>query len=167
MAQHGDRAAGDHGQRLHVHGEGIDLHAIDLVAGEGAGQRVDADVLRLDVAGRLVELAIERRSSRPCRSCRRGAQRRVLAQQAEHMQAALDQFLERDAVVLGDGGEPDVDFVLVVLGADVEGGAGFRQRAEPILAGDVGDVLHQLDDALAGAALAGEQAGLIERHAIA
>ena len=60
-----------------------------------------------------------------------------------------------------------MDFVLVVLGAEIEGRAGFRQRAEPILAGDVGDVFHQLDDALAGAALAGEQAGLIERHAIA
>ena len=42
----------------------------------------------------------------------------------------------------------------------------FRQRAEPILAGDVGDVLHHFDDAFAGAAFAGEQPRLIERHAI-
>ena len=59
MAQHGHRAAGNHRQGLHVHGEGIDLHAVDLVAGKGAGQRVDADIFRLDVAGGFVELPIE------------------------------------------------------------------------------------------------------------
>ena len=61
MAQHRYRTAGDHRQCLHVHGEGIDLHAVNLVAGESAGQRVDADILRLDVARGFVELAIERR----------------------------------------------------------------------------------------------------------
>ena len=56
MAEHGHRAARDHRQRLHVHGEGVDLHAVDLVAGEGARQRVDADIFGLDVASRFVEL---------------------------------------------------------------------------------------------------------------
>jgi hypothetical protein len=59
MAQDRNGAAGDHCQRLHVVGEHIDLHAIDLVAGKGAGQSIDADILRLDVACLLIELAIE------------------------------------------------------------------------------------------------------------
>jgi hypothetical protein len=54
MAEHGDGAVRHHCQGLHVHGEGIDLHAINLVAGEGARQRVDGDVFRLDVAGGFV-----------------------------------------------------------------------------------------------------------------
>ena len=116
---------GHHRQRLHVHREGVHLHAVDLVAGEGAGQRIDADVLRLDVAGGLVELAIECGRSRPCRSC--GWRRRAWhpAEQGKNVQARLDQLLERDAVVLGDGSETDVDLVLVVLGAEVERRARF------------------------------------------
>ena len=149
-----------------MHGEGVDLHPVDLVAGEGARQRVDADVLRLDVAGGLVDLAIEGGRLDPAAFAVDGAQRCVLAEQRQDMQAALDQFLERDAVVLGDRGQADVEFVLVVLGAEIERRAGFGQRAEPVLAGDMGDVLHQFDDALAGAAFAGEQPDLIERHAI-
>ena len=70
MAEHGDRAVRHHRQRLHVHGEGVDLYAVDLVTGEGAGQSVDADILRLDVAGGFVELADKDLSSRSCRSCR-------------------------------------------------------------------------------------------------
>ena len=35
MAQDGDGAARNHGDGLHVHGEGVDLHAVDLVASEG------------------------------------------------------------------------------------------------------------------------------------
>ena len=56
------------------------------------------------------------------------------------MQPALDQVLERYPVMLGDRGEADMGFVLVVLGADVESGSLFRQRAQPVLARDVGDV---------------------------
>ena len=82
------------------------------------------------------------------------------------MQAAVDQFLERHAVVLGDGSEPDVHFVSLIFRADIESGAGFGQRTEPVFAGDVGDILHEFDDALAGAAFAGKQSGLIERHAV-
>jgi hypothetical protein len=36
MAQDGDGAARNHGDGLHVRGEGVDLHAVDLVASEGA-----------------------------------------------------------------------------------------------------------------------------------
>ena len=35
MAQHGDRAFGDHRQRLHVRREGINLGAVYFIAGEG------------------------------------------------------------------------------------------------------------------------------------
>jgi hypothetical protein len=40
-------------------GEAIDLHAVDLVVCEGAGEGIDADVLGFDIARSLVELAIE------------------------------------------------------------------------------------------------------------
>ena len=36
------------------------------------------------------------------------------------MQAAVDQFFECHAIVLGDSSKADMDFVLVILGADVE-----------------------------------------------
>jgi hypothetical protein len=76
MAQDRDGAARHHGERLHVHGESVHLHPIDLIAGEGAAQRVDADVLRLDVAG-LGQL-----SRRDC------AQRRSLHTSAEAARGA-------------------------------------------------------------------------------
>ena len=85
---------------------------------------------------------------------------------AENFQAAVDQFLERDAVMGGDVIEADVNFFFVILGAEIPGRAGLRQRTEPILAGDVGDVFHHLDDAFAGAAFSGEQPGLVEWDAI-
>ena len=44
MAEYGHRSARDHRQCLHVHGEGIDLHAVDFVSCEGAGQCVDAEI---------------------------------------------------------------------------------------------------------------------------
>jgi hypothetical protein len=43
-----------------MRGKTVDLNAINLVASEGARQSVDADVLRLDVAGRFIDLLIER-----------------------------------------------------------------------------------------------------------
>ena len=165
MRQHRHAAASDHGERLHVHSKRVNLYPVDLAAGEGAGQGVDRDVLRLDVARGLVDLAVELGHLDPAALAGR-AERGVLPQQAKHMQAGVDQFLEGGAVVRGDGGKADVQLVLVVLGTDVDGGPGLRQRSQPVFSGDVGDVLHQLEDALAGAALAGEQAGLVERNAV-
>ena len=67
MAQDGDRSLCHHRQGLHMHRERIDLYPVNLVAGEGARERVDRYVLRLDVARGLVDLLIERRLPRPCR----------------------------------------------------------------------------------------------------
>jgi len=120
VGQHRDRATSDHGQSLHVHGEGVDLHAIDLAAGKGARQRIDADVLRLDVAGPFIELAIELGHLDPATLAGGGAQGGILAEQAEHMQAAGDQLLERHLIVLGDCGQADVELVGVILGTKVE-----------------------------------------------
>ena len=66
----------------------------------------------------------------------------------------------------GDGGEPPMQFVFFVLCADIERRTRFRQRTEPILSSNVSNIFCQFDDALAGAALAGKQTGLIERHAV-
>src|SRR5262249_43226657 len=62
--------------------------------------------------------------------------------------------------------EPDVQLLLVVLGTDVNRRPDLGHGAQPVLAGDVGNVLGQLDDGLASTALAREQAGLPKRHAI-
>src|SRR5262249_12994563 len=59
MAQDGNRASCHHGECLHVHGEAVNLYAVDLATGERARQSVDADIFRLDVAGSLIELAIQ------------------------------------------------------------------------------------------------------------
>ena len=123
------------------------------------------DVLWLDVAGGFVELFIKR-GRLDLAAPGQGAERSVLAELTKHVQAAVDQFLERDAVVVGDVVEADVNFLLVVFGADIDRWPHFRQRPEPILADNVRDILHHLDDALAGAALAGKQPGLFQRDAI-
>ena len=148
-----------------MHGEGVDLHAVDLVAGESAGQGIDADVLRLEVAGGFVELAIER-GRLDLAALAGGTQRCIFSELAENLEAAGDQFLERNAVMGGDVIEADVNFFFVVLGAEIPGRAGLRQRAEPIFAGHMRNVFHHFDDAFAGAAFAGEQPGLVERDAI-
>jgi hypothetical protein len=54
------------------------------------------------------------------------------------------------------GREPNMNFVRVILAADIERGAWFGHRAQPIFAGRVGHVLGQLDDGFTGAALAAE-----------
>ena len=36
-----------------MHREGVNLYAIDFIAGEGAAKRIDADVLRLEIACRF------------------------------------------------------------------------------------------------------------------
>src|SRR5262245_5716078 len=59
VAQNGDRAVRDHGELLHVVGEGVDLHAIDLVTREGSAQGVNAYVLGLNVASGFVDLPIQ------------------------------------------------------------------------------------------------------------
>src|SRR5580704_12357921 len=82
------------------------------------------------------------------------------------MQTAVDQLLEGDAVVGRDVIEADVDFFFVVLGAEIDGGSGHRQRAEPVLCRYMGDILHHFDDAFAGAALSGEQPYLLEWHPV-
>src|ERR1700752_3342984 len=49
MAEDRARTLRHHRQRLHVHREGVDLNAVDLIARKRPGQRVDRDVLWLDV----------------------------------------------------------------------------------------------------------------------
>jgi hypothetical protein len=48
-----------------VIGELIDLSAFNLAAGKGAAQRIDANVLRLDVAGGFVDLPVQLRGLDP------------------------------------------------------------------------------------------------------
>ena len=155
MAENGDRALGDHRERLHVHGEAIDLYAVDLTSRECAGQRIDGDVFRLDVACGLVELAIEA-GRLDLAALGQGAERRIRSEERENAKTTVDQLLERDAVMLGDGGKPDVYFVRAILGTDIKRRAWLGQRAQPVLSGGMGDVLHQLDNALAGATLTGK-----------
>jgi hypothetical protein len=69
-----------------------------------------------------------------------------LAQQGQDVEAAADQFSECDPAVLRDGGEADMDFAILVFGTDIERRSLFRQRAEPVFARDVGNVLMQLYD---------------------
>ena len=83
------------------------------------------------------------------------------------MKAALDQLLERDAVVLDDRREADVNFFLIVFGTYIECRTRLRHGAKPLLAGDVRHVLRQFNDRLAGATFTGEEAGLIEWYAVA
>jgi hypothetical protein len=64
VTQDCDRSFGDHSQRLHARGKTVDLSAINLVASEGARQCIDADILRLNVAGGFVDLLIKRSSFR-------------------------------------------------------------------------------------------------------
>jgi hypothetical protein len=71
------------------------------------------------------------------------------------VQATIDQLLEGDTVVLGDSGEANVDLVLVVLGPEVDCGARFGHRSQPVLSGDMGGIFHQFNDALSGATFAG------------
>jgi hypothetical protein len=88
MAQHGDGAVGHHGQRLHVRGEGVNLAAVYFVTDEGARKRVNRDIFRLDIAGGLKNLLVER-----CRlhfaAARRGTQYSVFAEQGQNIQPAV------------------------------------------------------------------------------
>jgi hypothetical protein len=61
------------------------LHAIDLVAHEGAGQYVDTNILRFDVAGCLINLAVEIGYLDPAARGTNGTQRCVLAEQRQDM----------------------------------------------------------------------------------
>jgi hypothetical protein len=48
-----------------------------------------------------------------------------LAQETQDHKTAVDKFLERDAVVSGDGREASMQLVLFVFGTDIESGAMF------------------------------------------
>ena len=102
----------------------------------------------------LVKLPVQVRGLDPAAFAARRTQYCVLAEQAQHIQAAFGQILERDVVVLGDRCQPDMEFGFVILGANVKGRADFGHRAKPIAAHDMRDILLQLDDAFAGAAFA-------------
>ena len=109
VAQDRDRTNGHHSEGLHLHREGIDLHLIDLVAGEDAAQRVDADILRLKVTSSVAQLAIKVGHFDFAALATSSTERRVLAKEARNMQAAGDQLIERHAVMTGDVGEADMD----------------------------------------------------------
>lgn len=151
MAEYGDGAASNLGKRLHVIGEAIDLSAINLTADEGARQRVDADVLRLEIPSGLIELAIKIGRLDPAASVH-CAQRRILTEFAKHLEATGDQLLERHAIVAGNVMKPDVNFLFVVFSAEIKRRSGRGQRPKPILARDMNHILRHFDDALAGAA---------------
>jgi hypothetical protein len=151
MAQHRDGALGNHCQRLHVRREGIDLGAVYFVASEGTRERVNRDVLRLDIAGGLKNLLIEARSL-DFAATRRGAQHRIFAEQGQNMQAVVGEFRERGGVMLNDRCQADVQLVHVILGAEIKRRPYFGERPKPILAYDVCDVLRQFKDTLPGAA---------------
>jgi hypothetical protein len=70
------------------------------------------------------------------------------------VQAAVSEFFERDAVMLGDIGDPYVQLVGVVLIAEIESWARLRQGSEPILAEYVSGVFSELDNRFASPALA-------------
>src|SRR5262245_35611953 len=81
-----------------MHGEAVDLHAVDLTTGKGPAQRVDADVLRLEVASGLVDLAVKARHLDLAALAGSGAQRCILPEQTENVQAVGNQLLERHPV---------------------------------------------------------------------
>jgi hypothetical protein len=135
-------------------------------SGEGAGQSVNADILWLDVASGFVELAIKLCRFDPAAFADQRAQCRVLTEFAQNVQAAVDQFLERYAIVLSDGSQPPVQFVRFIFRADIESGAGFGERTEPVFSGDVRNIFREFDDALARPAFAGKQTCLIDRHTV-
>ena len=62
------------------------------------------------------------------------------------MQAALAKLLKSRAIMRGDRSKPDVELVNVVLGTEIDRRSGLWQRVQPILAGDMRDVLHEFDD---------------------
>ena len=165
MAQDRYRSLCHHRQGLHVHREGVHLHPVNLVAGEGPRQRVDGDILRLEVAGRLVDLPIEG-SDLDVAALGDGAECRILPKQRENTQAAVGQLLERDFIVLRYGREADMDFLLVILGAEIECRTRLGHGAQPVLCRHMSDILHQFDDAFACTAFAGEQSGLLERYPV-
>ena len=120
------RAARDEAERLHMLAEGVHLRAIDFVAGERARQGVDADILRLDVARGLVDLPVKGRGFDFAALAARVAECRVLPEQAEHVQSALDHILEGHVVVLCDRGQTAMNLVHIVFGAEIECRAGLR-----------------------------------------
>ena len=107
MAEYGDRTARHHGQGLHVHGEGIDLYTVNLVASECAGQGIYADIFRLNVARGFIELPVKIGDfdSAALAEC---TDYRVLAKLAENVQAALNQVAEFQSVMSGNRREPPV-----------------------------------------------------------
>ena len=78
---------------LHVHCEAVDLHPVNLIASECAGQRVDADILGFDVARSLNQAPIK--GSRLDLAALAGGRTQgcVFAQQAFDIKAALDKSL--------------------------------------------------------------------------
>ena len=90
MTEHRHRAARDHRQSLHVHRKGIDLDAVNLVAGECAGQGVNTDILGFNIACGFVDLPIERRYLDLAAFIIQGAERCIIPEQAQDMQPAVD-----------------------------------------------------------------------------
>ena len=116
MTQYRDRTTSGLSESLHVIGELINLNAVDLIPGKGTAQRIDADVLRLDVSGGFMDLPIQLRRFDPPTLAVGRTQRSILAEETKNMKAAVNQFLERDAVVIADCRETDVYFFLIVFG---------------------------------------------------
>ena len=131
MRQQHHRAVGGDRQLAHQADELAHLRAVDLVAGKSVRGGIDANVLGPDIAGRLEQPIVQRRRLYLALPVRYG-QHRIGAGEGQQVQTAGDQVAELDAIVLGDGGQPAVQFVAVVLGAVIDRRAGFRHAAEPI-----------------------------------
>src|SRR4051812_40153352 len=119
MAQDRNGAVSGFCERLHVHGERVHLNPVNFVAGEGPGQGVDRNVLRLEITRRLKQLLVKA-GHLDVAAPRDSTQSSILPQQRENVQTAVTEILERDPVMLRYRGKPNVNFVLIVLGTEIE-----------------------------------------------
>src|SRR5262249_13510369 len=155
MADQQDGGSGAAGEATQCGDELVDLHSVVNVTGEDLVSAVQDNELGLDPE-RIVAKLIEQRSTLQNATALGIYQRGALTGLVDQIQAAVDQLLERDAVMLHDVGEAAMHFVLVGFAAEVDHGTRFRHRTEPIAPGDYRDAEHHGDDALADASGARE-----------
>jgi hypothetical protein len=94
------------------------------------------------------------------------AEHAILSNIGEDMQATRDHIGERRAIIFQDGREPDVQLVLVILGAHVDCRPLPHRHSEPRLAQHMCNRALQIDERLANRPVAREQIRLLEGDAI-
>src|SRR5262249_44186794 len=107
------------------------LSSVYFAAGKDICAGGDADHFWLDVPGSLEQLLVQGCGldlSAPDRDPEHG----VLAGERNNMEPVSDHIGKRGAVMLQDGGKPDVEHFLVVFGIDENCWTRFRHCAEPI-----------------------------------